>query len=143
MSAWSHLSNAHHIDWVIESFRTYPEMWITSKTLADGGSAVGAGPVLGQGPAACAAMIEINLAKRDTILRVAWAEIRGPVGWHCSAWSSQSAILALIAYDDCAHLLDMPNDRLKAWALLTEQPAAWLLLPAAIACEQIRELNMT
>jgi hypothetical protein len=55
--------------------------------------------------------------------------------------AAYDAILALVAYDDCAHLLDMPSDRLKIWAVLTEQPAAALLLPAVIAHEQIRELE--
>jgi hypothetical protein len=69
-----------------------------------------------------------------------------------AAWESQAAsdaawyatrgvLLALIAYDDCAHLLDMPSDRLKTWAVLSEQPAAVLLVLAAIAREQIRELE--
>jgi hypothetical protein len=52
-----------------------------------------------------------------------------------------SAALALVAYDDCAHLLEMSSDRLKTWALLSEQPAAALLLPAVIARERIAQLN--
>jgi hypothetical protein len=46
-----------------------------------------------------------------------------------AAWG---AILALIAWDDCGHLLDIDPKQVQVLALLG-QPAAVLLLPAAIA----------
>jgi hypothetical protein len=74
----------------------------------------------------------------------AWDAIRDAV-WDAAggaAWdAARDAIIALIAYDDCAHLLDMPSDRLKMWAALTEQPAAVLLLSAVIARELIAQLE--
>jgi hypothetical protein len=51
-------------------------------------------------------------------------------------------MLALVAYDDCAQYLDMSSDQLKVWAILSENPAAVLLLPAVIAFEKIAELEM-
>jgi hypothetical protein len=37
----------------------------------------------------------------------------------------------------------MPSEKLKSWALLSEEPAAVLLLPAVIAYEKISELETT
>lgn len=56
--------------------------------------------------------------------------------------SVRGAILALVAYDDSAKYLDMPIDQLKMWAILSEEPAAILLLPAVIAYEKIGELEL-
>jgi hypothetical protein len=49
------------------------------------------------------------------------------------------AVKALIAYDDASKYLDMPSDKLRVWAILSETPAAVLLLPAVIAFERINE----
>jgi hypothetical protein len=58
------------------------------------------------------------------------------------AWAAAGgATLALISYDDCAHLLDTPGEQLLTWAMLSEQPAAVLLLPAVIANERILKLE--
>jgi hypothetical protein len=70
--------------------------------------------------------------------RAAWNATYVAVAAYAAA---RSATLALIAYDDCAHLLEMSSEQLKTWAVLSEQPAAMLLLPAVIAREQIRELE--
>jgi hypothetical protein len=62
-------------------------------------------------------------------------------GWGAPWHSARGAIIALIAYDDCAHYLDMPSEQLRMWAILSENPAAILLLPAVIAFERIAELE--
>jgi hypothetical protein len=36
----------------------------------------------------------------------------------------------------------MPSDQLKAWAILSENPAAILLLPVVIAYERISEWEL-
>jgi hypothetical protein len=51
------------------------------------------------------------------------------------------AVKALIAYDDASKYLEMASDQLHVWAILSETPAAVLLLPAVIAFERIRELE--
>jgi hypothetical protein len=103
MSEWSHLTNAHHIDWVIASAKQHPEIWTAARGAARG---------------------------------AAWDAARD------AAWNvARDAIYALISYDDCAHLLDMSSEQLKTWALLSEQPAAALLLPAVIARESIAQLE--
>ena len=43
-----------------------------------------------------------------------------------AAWD---AALALVAYDDCEKYLDMTPDALQVWAVLSDDPAAILLLP--------------
>jgi hypothetical protein len=50
--------------------------------------------------------------------------------------------LAFIAYDDAANYLAMPSDQLKAWAILSKNPAAILLLPVVIAYERISEWEL-
>jgi hypothetical protein len=141
MNAWDHLPNAKHIDWVLASLKQYPEIWDAAHSETWG-----------------AARIAAQNAALDAALRAAWSAARHAAWdatWNAAidaaydaAQSSRAscdaaydAILALVAYDDCAHLLDMPSDRLKIWAVLTEQTAAALLLPAVIAHEQIRELE--
>jgi hypothetical protein len=52
-------------------------------------------------------------------------------------YAARSAIAALIAYDDSSKYLDMPSDHLRIWAILSEDPAAVLLIPAVIALENI------
>ena len=48
---------------------------------------------------------------------------------------SRSALLALVAYDDCAHYLNLPSGAVRV-AASVDIPAATLLLPAVIAMEQ-------
>jgi hypothetical protein len=55
--------------------------------------------------------------------------------------TAYDAILALFVYDDCDQYLNMSSEQLRMWAILTEQPAAVLLLPAVIAFERIKELE--
>jgi geranylgeranyl pyrophosphate synthase len=60
-----------------------------------------------------------------------------------AAWdAARNAVLAFIAYDDAANYLAMPSDQLKAWAILSENPAAILLLPVVIAYERISEWEL-
>ena len=60
-----------------------------------------------------------------------------------AAWNAAwGAITALIAYDDASKYLDMPSDHLRVWAILSEDPASVLLLPAVVAFERINELEL-
>ena len=63
----------------------------------------------------------------------AWNAARDAAGG--AAWR---AILALIAYDDCAHMLDSDPDDLRILSKLGVD-AATLMIPAAIAFKLIRE----
>ena len=103
MSEWSHLSNAPHIDRVLESVKSHFEIWT-------------------------GAMVATRSAAWDA----AW-DAAGDAAW--------SASMALIAYDDSAKYLDMPSEQLRVWSILSEDPAAILLLPAVVAFERINELE--
>lgn len=121
---WSHLPNAAHIDRVLESVKAHPEQWTTAWTTA-------------WAAAWAAASNAARFAARFAALDAAWAAA-GEAIWGAAG----AAILALIAYDDCAQYLDMSSDQLKVWAILSENPAAVLLLPAVIAFEKIAELEL-
>jgi hypothetical protein len=56
-------------------------------------------------------------------------------------YAALGTVAALTAYDDASKYLDMPSDKLHVYAILSEDPAAVLLLPAVIAFERIRELE--
>lgn len=45
------------------------------------------------------------------------------------------AVLALIVYEDSPHLLEQSSSELISWATISDNPAGWLLLPAAIALD--------
>ena len=118
MNAWSHLPNAHHIDRVLESVKSHPEIWEAAWNGARGAAwnaAWGAARSAARGTA------------RDAAMNAAWV-----TAWYAAA---------LIAYDDASKYLDMPSDQLRVWAILSEDPAAVLLLPAVIAFERINELE--
>jgi hypothetical protein len=120
MSAWSHLPNAAHIDRVIESSNSYPEVWNVAYDSA-------------WDAAYDSAYTAARNAARNAAYDSAYTAARN------AAWN---AVLAFIAYDDAANYLAMPSDQLKAWAILSENPAAILLLPVVIAYERISEWEL-
>ena len=123
MSKWSHLPNAAHIDRVIESSNSYPEIWSAARDAAWS-----------------AARDVVRDVVRDAVRDAASVPERTVRDAARSA--ARSAALAFIAYDDAADYLAMPSDQLKIWAILSENPAAILLIPAVIAYERISELEL-
>ena len=136
MNAWDHLPNAQHIDWVIESARQHQSQWVFGRTPHDWYRDYAAAEYRLRGSYRHSILLKTLKAARDELQSVIHPELHKAVDAAVSA-----AILALIAYDDCAHLLEMSSDQLKMWAVLTEQPAAALLLPAVIARERIAQLE--
>ena len=135
MSPWSHLPNAAHIDRVITSLKANPEIWnavsvTTWMSARDGAWDAAYGTA--RGGFYCTAR-RAHRAAYDAARSVASDAARN------MAWG---AILALVVYDDCEKYLDMPSEKLETWILLSEQPAAILLLPAVIAFERISELDL-
>ena len=124
MNAWSHLPNVAHIDRVLESLKSHPEVWGLRRTSAWG-----------------AAWDAAYDAARDVAVREVVRDAAYCAARIAASIAARGAILALIAYDDAAKYLDMPSDQLKVWAILSEDPAAVLLLPAVIAYEKIDELE--
>ena len=131
MNAWSHLPNAYHIDRVLESVKSHPEIWDAARY---------AFWVESQYAAMSAAMSAALGAARDAARYAALGAALGAARY--AAWNAAwGAIAALIAYDDASKYLDMPSDQLRIWAILSETPAAILLLPAVVAFERINELE--
>jgi hypothetical protein len=127
MNAWSHLPNAHHIDRVLESLKSHPEIW-------------GEAWVAFKDAIRLAARDEARLAAFDATLGAARDAARDAAldaAQDAALYAARSAIAALIAYDDSSKYLDMPCDKLRVWAILSEYPAAVLLIPAVIALENI------
>jgi hypothetical protein len=137
MSAWSHLPNAHHIDRVIESVKSHPEIW---DAIWDEAWVGDSSRVVAWNAIWLAAREAIWLAARDASYDAALGAARGVA--RDGAWdAARDAAIALIAYDDASKYLDMPSDQLRIWAILSEDPAAVLLLPAVVAFERINELE--
>ena len=141
MSEWSHLPNAQHIDRVLASVERHPQMWHKALDSA-WNAAYGAAYDAARCVSRVAAYDATYDATRDAARNAAWVATRDAT-WDAARIASRGAvwgaILALVAYDDSAKYLSMTSDQLQVWALLSERPAAVLLLPAAIALERIRE----
>ena len=134
MSEWSHLPNAAHIDWVIQTLGSHPEVW---------DSVSGSVNIAAHN----AAYIVISRADRFTAYDAACRDALWRVykSTDCGATydTVRGSLIALLAYDDSAKYLGMTPDQLKMWAILSEEPAAiLLLLPAVIAFERISELEL-
>ena len=62
---------------------------------------------------------------------------------HAAVVATRDAIMALIAWDDCAQYLDLSSAKLEIWFKLSEKPKCLLLLPAVKAFEKIDEMELT
>jgi hypothetical protein len=125
---WSHLPNAAHIDAVIASVKANPDDWDAAYDAAY--------------DAAWNAAYDAAL---DAAWDAAWDAARDAARYAArdaaryAAWNAAlDAILALIAYDDCAHMLDSEPDDLRILSKLGSH-AATLMMPASIAFKSIRE----
>ena len=141
---WSHLPNADRIDWVIADLKKQPKAWSAAGAAARdaawsaAGAAAGAAAGDAAGAAAGAAAGDAAwYAARDAAWSAAGAAARD------AAWSAaRDAILALIAWDDSADLLDSDPDHVLTLALLGNPPAV-LLLPAVKVLYQRKLENAT
>lgn len=119
-SAWSHLPNADRIDQILADLKKQPKAWSAAEYAAE--SAAGA-----------AAWAAVRNSARSAVWVAASAAARD------AAWD---AILALIAWDDSADLLDSDPDHVLTLALLGNPPAV-LLLPAVRILNQRKLENAT
>jgi hypothetical protein len=139
MSAWSHLTNAAHIDEVLESVQAHPDIWLAATTAPRTAARNAA-----MAAAWNAAWNAARNAPRDAAWDATWDTTDPAAAMNAIRRDAdKDAILALVAYDDCEHFLEMSSDQLRIWIALSEHPAAILLLPAVIAFEQIKKLNRT
>lgn len=144
MNAWSHLPNARHIDWVIESLKYHPEVWNAARNAVRDTAWDAAHYSTIQIAAWSAAQdADYNSAPREAARCAAWDVMTWQTrerlieaaqeGARTAAWY---VIVALIAYDDAEKYLGMTTDQLKTWAILSEEPGAILMLPMVYVKEQ-------
>ena len=124
-TAWAHLPNAAHIDAVLADVKVRPEVWI-------GAWGIAKTPIRSQVINAAldrvieAGRYDVWVAARRTASAAIWGQAKIP---------ARDALLALLAWDDSAALLDQPPEVLRAMADLADAPVchqAALLLPYAI-----------
>lgn len=122
MTAWAHLPNATHIDRILTHLKQHPAAWDAAWNAA-------------WGAAWDAARGAARGAAWDAAWGAAWSAARGAAKG--AAWSAaRGAIAALIAWDDCAYLLDQTPELLRAQINLVGDNRAVLLLPAVIAMKE-------
>ena len=121
MNLWDNLPNAAHIDRVLASVKANPQAWGAALDAARGAAwdaARGAALDAARGAAWDAALG----AARDAAWDAAWG----------AAWyAARDALIALVAWDDCAGYLSTPPEAFPL-LLSTDNHAARLLHPAAI-----------
>jgi len=127
---WSHLPNAKHIDWVLETLEKDSEMWEVAwddKWRFAWDAAENA--------AKNASWSSLKSVSWRAAWSVAWDAVCGDE-WR-SVWGS---IAALIAWDDSAELLDMSVEEVKGLVKEGNHEAV-LLLPAVIVKHKLKDKN--
>ena len=144
-TAWSHLPNAKHIDRVLAHSEAHPEKWAAAAVYAQDAAYTAARAaanvcrVVALTAAHTAALTAARAAARDAA-RGAARDAAWDAAWDAAytaarnaAWvAAWNAIAALVAWDNCAHLLELTPDQLRVYSRLSDDPAAVLLLPAVI-----------
>ena len=145
-TAWAHLPNATHIDRVLAHLKQHPDRWEAAWGAAREAArdaaweaardaAWGAARDAAWGAARGAARGAAWDAARGAAWDAAWGATGGATGG--ATWgAAKDAIEALVAWDDCAHLLDQTPDFLRGCINLVSDHKAVLLLPAAIAMKE-------
>lgn len=117
-TAWSNLPNAKYIDMLLANVTATPRKWNNNLSIAwsdEHRDACNAANIAGRQPAMQAAVL--SLPSEDVL----------------AVWS---AMLALIAYDDCAYLLGEKPEHVQLLALLGNNPAATLIYPACVILQR-------
>ena len=135
-TAWAHLPNAKLIDAVLADVKARPDVWV---------AAWGAARAAARDAAYFAAWGAARAAARAAAHFPAWGAARAAawvaaytVAWAAAFPAARDVILALLAWDDCTYLLDLPSDTLRTMADLCDAPVchqAVLLLPYVLVKE--------
>ena len=126
-TAWAHLPNAQHIDWVLADLKVRPAVWCAAQAAARGAAWDAASDVAWH-----AVWIAAWDAAWDAARDTAWNAARD-AAWDVARDAAWDAIRALVAYDDCGPLLDCPLEHLQCLYRLNPHPSFLLLQPAVIA----------
>jgi len=124
-TAWAHLPNAKHINWVLASVKAHPKKWKATRAAA-------------RNVARAAARAAVWNAARSAAYNAVWDAVWGAAR-NAAYEAAADAIIALIAYDDCGYMIESEVGELKIIAKLGDQRAI-LLLPACIAYNGTKEL---
>ena len=129
-TAWAHLPNAAHIDRVIASVKANPEQWLArAVVLPDWLPAWSAARGM--------VLVQVRNAAWDAARDASWAVVQAA---REAAWAvARDAIVALIAYDDCAYMLESDPGELAILAAFGD-PRAVLLLPACKVFHSIKDI---
>ena len=119
MSEWSHLPNAKVIDALIVHLNATPDAWNAARDAVWSAArdAVWSALRSAAWDAAC-------VAAWDAVWSAAW-----DAAWYAAWDAARGVLLALVAYDDCAHILDLSESEATTLGLLGNNVAV-LLLPA-------------
>jgi hypothetical protein len=99
MNAWSHLPNAKYIDLILADLTKNPDDWSHAYTVV-------------RGDDYNAARDSAYNAAKNAAHKVAYSGD----GWSAASYAANGAILALIAYDDCAWILNEKPEDIKLLA---------------------------
>ena len=148
MTAWAHLPNAKHIDWVIASLKANPEKWRAARNAvwdeaweAAYDAALDAIDDAGRYETFDAAY-ESKEAAFDAAYYAAWFaafDAGVAAAFDAAVAAADDAILALIAHDDCGYMIESEVGELKIIAAFGDQRAI-LLLPACIVYNETKVL---
>ena len=119
---WSHLPNAEHIDRILASVKSHPYQWSVMRNVIDN-------------PAWQRAADMVYNKGRDKEWSAAWKAL-WKIGWNVG----RGALLCLVAYDDCAYLLDSEIGELRILAAFGD-PKAILLLPTCIVFHSTKNIS--
>jgi len=134
-TAWAHLPNAKHIDWVLASLKAHPEKWEAARYVAR--NAAGDASWYA---AWTAARNAARYVARTAALDASWTAARD-AAWDAANNAAKCALLALVAYDDCAYMVESDIDEIKILAKLGDQRAL-LLLPACIVFNELTKASI-
>jgi hypothetical protein len=139
MNAWSHLPNAKHIDRILASAKANPELWLHTSQQARyqvwidiWNQSLEYAEEQARYQVWQQARYQAYAQPYDQARKQAWYQARDQV---------TGALLALIAYDDCASYLDLSVDQLQMLYALTDHPACFLLQPSAVVFAKEKELT--
>ena len=125
MNAWDHPPNAKHIDRIIADLNANPDRWRAAYTARNDAW-----------NAAYAAVYDAASTVNCDVDRAAAYDD----AWNAAWYAACGAILALVAYDDCAWMLDEKPEYLQTIMLLGNNPAAVLMYPACLALSNEKEI---
>jgi len=140
-TAWADLPNAKHIDRILADLEKNPDKWNAAWNAART-AAWSAERYAAWDAARDAARNAVNNAAWTAAWDAAWDAARNAArddAWYDARADARAdardAILALIAYDDCAYLLDEKPEHVQMLALLGNERAL-LLYQACVALQK-------